>query len=156
MDSDRLSRWLTLGANIGVLAGIIFLGFEFRQNTVATELEAASNFQSNFSEIELFIAGNPEFAELLTKGRESEALTETDQLRLSVFYGNVLFSWQVTHFQHLSGALDTDIWTGNRVKWSRIISNDRGLFTYWQMNKLEFSPVFNELMTSITVDIRPN
>ncbi len=69
MDSDRLNRWMTLGANIGVLAGIIFLAFELQQNTVATQLEAASNFQDSFSEIELFIAGSPEFAELLRKGR---------------------------------------------------------------------------------------
>ena len=156
MDSDRLSRWLTLGANIGVLAGIIFLVFELQQNTVATQLEAASNFQNNFSEIELFVAGNPEFAELLNTGREGEELTPTDQLRLSAFYANVLFSWQITHFQHLSGALDEGIWQGNQIKLTRIIGNDRGLFNHWQMNKLEFSPVFNELMTSITVDLRPN
>jgi hypothetical protein len=103
MNSDRLNRWMTLGANVAVLAGIIFLASEMQQNTVATELEAASNFQNNFSQIELFIAGSPEFAELLNKGREGEELTSTEQLRLSVFYGNVLFSWQITHFQYLSG-----------------------------------------------------
>ena len=78
MDSDRLNRWMTLGANIGVLAGIIFLAFELQQNTVATQLEAASNFQDSFSEIELFIAGSPEFAELLRKGREGEEIPDID------------------------------------------------------------------------------
>jgi hypothetical protein len=33
MDTDRLNTWLTLGANIGVLAGIIFLGLEIQQNS---------------------------------------------------------------------------------------------------------------------------
>ncbi|MFT5501988.1 MAG: hypothetical protein ACI88G_002129, partial [Woeseiaceae bacterium] len=37
--------------NIGVLAGIIFLAFELQQNTVATRLEAASNFQSSFNSL---------------------------------------------------------------------------------------------------------
>jgi hypothetical protein len=32
MDSDRLNRWLTLGANVGVLVGIILLVFELSQN----------------------------------------------------------------------------------------------------------------------------
>ena len=32
MDSDRLNRWLTLGANVGVLIGIVFLAFELQQN----------------------------------------------------------------------------------------------------------------------------
>ena len=32
MDKDRLNRWLTLGANLGVLVGIILLIFELDQN----------------------------------------------------------------------------------------------------------------------------
>ena len=33
MDTDRLNRWLTLGANIAVLVGIFFLAAEINQNT---------------------------------------------------------------------------------------------------------------------------
>jgi hypothetical protein len=34
MDSDRINRWLTLGANVGVLVGIILLVLELNQNSV--------------------------------------------------------------------------------------------------------------------------
>jgi hypothetical protein len=149
MNSDRINSWMRLGANLGVLAGIIVLAVELQQNTVATELEAVSNFQNTFSEIELFVAGNPEFAELLVKGRESEELTATDRLRLSIFYGNILFSWQYTHFQYQAGALDEDIWQGTRVKWTRIISADDGLLNHWQRNKREFSPAFKAMVESM-------
>ena len=33
MDADKLNRWLTLGANLGVLAGILFLALEIQQNS---------------------------------------------------------------------------------------------------------------------------
>ncbi len=33
LDSDRLNRWLTLGANIGVLVGIVLLLLELDQNS---------------------------------------------------------------------------------------------------------------------------
>ena len=33
MDSDRINRWLTLAANIGVIAGIAVLALEMRQNS---------------------------------------------------------------------------------------------------------------------------
>jgi len=154
MDSDRLNRWMTLGANIGVLAGIIFLAFELRQNTVATQLEASSNFQDSFSEIELFIAGSPGFAELLKKGREGEEISAADELRLWVFYGNILRQWQFTHFMYLSGALNEDIWQANQVRLTQIISEDRGLFDHWQTNKLQFSPAFNEMVKSMTIELR--
>jgi hypothetical protein len=143
------NRWLTLASNIGVMAGIIFLVFELQQNTVATQLEAASNFQASFSELDLFIAGNPEFAELLTKGREGEEISTADQLRLWVFYGNVLRQWQFSHFQYTSGALDEEIWQANRIRLAQIIGEDRGLLEHWQMNKLQFNTSFNGLLESI-------
>jgi len=37
MDTDRLNRWLTLVANLAVVAGIIFLAIEIRQNTLSNE-----------------------------------------------------------------------------------------------------------------------
>ena len=33
MNLDNLNKWLTLVANLGVLAGIFFLAYEIRQNT---------------------------------------------------------------------------------------------------------------------------
>ena len=78
MKLDSANRWLTLTANIGVLAGIIFLAYELQQNTVATQLEAASNFQNSFSEVEMLIAGDPEFAELLIKGRDGRDVSTAD------------------------------------------------------------------------------
>ena len=33
MDRDRLNWWLTILANVGMLGGIVFVGFEIRQNT---------------------------------------------------------------------------------------------------------------------------
>jgi hypothetical protein len=41
LDSDRLNRWLTLGANLGVLVGLILLIFEIEQNSdlVRAEIE---------------------------------------------------------------------------------------------------------------------
>ena len=153
MDSEKLNRWMTLGANIGVLAGIIFLAFELRQNTVATQLEAASNFQSSFNEIELLIASNPEFAELLRKGREGEDTSVADQLRLSVFYNNVLRQWQFNHFQFLSDVLSAEMWEANRAFMANTIGEDRGLFKHWQENRSYLNPEFNEVIESITVGL---
>jgi hypothetical protein len=95
MNVDRLNRWLGLFANFGVLAGILFLAFELNQNTVATRLEAASNFNASFSEIEFFIVGNPEFSDLLTKGHSGGFgdVSASDQLRLVVFYTTVMRQW---------------------------------------------------------------
>ena len=35
MDTDKLNKWLSLSANVGVLVGIVFLAVEIRQNSKA-------------------------------------------------------------------------------------------------------------------------
>ncbi|PCJ19461.1 MAG: hypothetical protein COA96_16205 [SAR86 cluster bacterium] len=152
MNSEKLNNWLTLGANIGVLAGIVFLVYELQQNTLATQLDVASNFQNSFTEIEMLIAGDPEFSELLIKGRESQDISPADQLRLSVFYSNVLRQWQFVHFQYLSNALDEEIWDGQRAYFDQVLDDDLGLFEHWKMSKDHYSLRFNDLLQSMTTE----
>ena len=154
MNLDSMNRWLTLVANIGVLAGIIFLAYELQQNTVATRVEAASNFNSSFSEIELFIAGNPEFAELLTKGREGTELSGSDQLRLWVFYNQVLRQWQFTHYQYVSDVFDEDNWQAQRAFMLAVMSSDIGLLDHWRQTKSQYNPVFNAVINSIVEELK--
>ena len=151
---DSTNRLLALAANIGVLAGIIFLAYELRQNTVATQLEAASNFQGSFTEIEMLIAGNPEFAELLRKGAEGEDTTATEQFRLSSFYTNVLRQWQFIHFQYLTDAINEETWRGERAYLAEVMSIDSGLFIHWQSNMQRYTQLFNEMIESTTTELR--
>ena len=153
MNLDSMNRWLALVANIGVLAGIIFLAYELQQNTVATQLEAASNFNSSFGDIELFIAGNPEFAELLVRGREGEEITGADQIRLLVFYNQVLRQWQFTHFQYVSGAMDDDNWQAQRAFMGEIVSGDLGLLNHWRKFRHQYNTAFNSVLESISDDL---
>ncbi len=149
MNLDSVNRWLTLVANVGVLAGIIFLAYELQQNTVATRVEAASNFNSSFSEIELFIAGNPEFAELLTQGREGQEIDGPNELRLWVFYNQVLRQWQFTHYQYLSDVFDEDNWQAQRAFMLAVLSGDIGLVDHWRQHKSQYNPDFNTVIDSL-------
>lgn len=150
MKLRALNHWIALAANVGVMAGIIFLAYELQQNTVATQLEAATNFQSSFSNIEETIYAHPEFAALLEKGRKDEPLTETEAFRISIFYNNVLRQWQVNHFLYLSGALDQGIWSGNQAFMRQVFGEDIGLLRQWRATQQMYSPAFNEMVATIT------
>ncbi len=39
LNTDRVNKWLTLGANVGVLIGLILLVAEIRQNTEVSEMQ---------------------------------------------------------------------------------------------------------------------
>ncbi|PHS39481.1 MAG: hypothetical protein COA91_06005 [Robiginitomaculum sp.] len=63
---ERLNRWLTLGANIGVVLGLIILIVEVRQNAKLTRANMEITKNSFLAEIELNIA-KPEFAKVWIK-----------------------------------------------------------------------------------------
>ena len=138
------------------MAGIIFLAVEIQQNTVATKQSAVTSFQDAFSEVELFIAGNPEFSELLEKGRKGEEVSSSEQLRLMVFYGTVLRQWQINHVHYLSGTLSEDVWLGSRNYMAQILAEDIGLYNRWRRGQQHFSPSFNEMIESITQNAHKN
>jgi hypothetical protein len=48
MDSDRLNRWLTLIANLAVVAGIVFLAFELQQTTRIQEHQMRMDLNSDY------------------------------------------------------------------------------------------------------------
>ena len=149
MNLETANRWFAVVANIGVIVGIIFLAYELRQNTIATDLEVASNFQNSFTEIEMLIAGDPEFSALLIKGRTDAELSEHEKFRLTVFYGNVLRHWQNVYYQYYSDALDEDIWLGQREYFTLVLSQDKGLVNHWTVSQSHFSPRFNAVMQSM-------
>ena len=157
MKLDAVNNWLILVANIGVLAGIVFLAYELKQNTVATQLEAASNFNTSFADIEMLIAGDPDFSDLLIKGRTRAVLTANEEFRLRVFYGNVLRQWQFIHFQFLTDALEEEIWLGQLAYFTMVIGADQGLLEHWRTSRNHFSPRINILVQSMisTDDLDP-
>ncbi len=58
MNSDRLNHWLTLFANIGVLAGIVFLALEIRQNSELARLQFAEDRQALWQQGEIAVFGD--------------------------------------------------------------------------------------------------
>jgi len=113
-DSDRLNRWLTLGANLGVLLGIIFLAVELNQNTLQTRLQTSNSFHDTFANVELAIATNNDLIETLVKSQKGEDLSEAEQLRVLVLYRAILRGYQNAYYQALSGVLEPQIWEGEK------------------------------------------
>jgi len=150
LDTDRLNRWITLGANIGVLAGIIFLGLEIRQNTLVAKIESANTLEQNLRGMTMSIWSNPDFARILKVGIDGDLadLTEVESLQLRVFYETVLRGWQNTYYQYRAGTLDEEIWQAQRLGLERTFLLDNGLNQHWQVMNFQYTEAFNTMLTS--------
>ena len=91
---DRLNRWLTLGANIGVLAGLIMLIVEVRQNAALTRAAMEQQKNALLAEIELNIV-KPELSEVWVKSvRHPEALTDAELRTMDGILAALMLQWE--------------------------------------------------------------
>ena len=112
MDSDRANRWLTLGANIGVLVGLIFLVVEIRHTN---DLARASAYRSRGAEIQeahQAVALDPELSRILLKYNQQgiEGLTDHERIRYTYWQIATQLRMQNQFNDYQLGFLDEEIY----------------------------------------------
>lgn len=97
MDSNNLNRWLTLGANIAVVAGIIFLAVEIRQNNdqLATQI-AINQHQIRVEDIGRVVV-DESLAAAQVKLLSGDELTDVERHRLSWMYATRFVNWELAY-----------------------------------------------------------
>jgi hypothetical protein len=148
-----LGQVINVLANVGVLAGIIFLAFELRQNTQATQLASAHNSLSSSFEFDLRIAEDPELASLLIKADKPAALTDIDRLRLERWAYSALRHWENAHYMYSATGLDENFWTASSHEIQNILAPDSFVTNHWQAHKLSFTREFNEELEAMMREI---
>ncbi|KJS27615.1 MAG: hypothetical protein VR75_02350 [Hyphomonadaceae bacterium BRH_c29] len=90
---DRLNRWLTLAANLGVLLGLIMLIVEVRQNAALSRAAMEQQKNDVLAEIEFYIA-KPEISEVWIKSiRHPEDLTEPELRTMDGILVALMLQW---------------------------------------------------------------
>jgi len=111
MAADQLNKWLTLIANFAVVAGIIFLVVELRQNNALLLSESRQAAMSNDQTALLVGLDNVDAFE---KWMGTEELSITDQYRLSLIFLIDLRNREFEYAQYLNGVLDEETWRSYR------------------------------------------
>ena len=112
MDSDRLNRWLALGANTGVLVGLIFLVVEIRHTN---DLARASAYRSRGTEIQeayQSVALDSQFSRIVLKFDQQgiDGLTDHERLRWAYWQFAVQLRMMNQFNDYRMGFLDEDIY----------------------------------------------
>ncbi|MEZ5489617.1 MAG: hypothetical protein R3F50_04765 [Gammaproteobacteria bacterium] len=112
MNLDSLNRWLTLIANVGVLAGIFTVALELSQTQTAMQAEASSTrSQMDMNNRRLsYDLGIRDIAQKLSTGQE---LTAEEIRRVNLREATMLRYFENLHYQMEIGVLDEQIWDAN-------------------------------------------
>lgn len=71
MKLDSLNKWLTLAANLGVIAGLILVAYEINQSGRHLELAASADGVDNFTQAMEILAQDEELALLIYRAEHS-------------------------------------------------------------------------------------
>ncbi len=138
MDFDRLNRWLTLGANIGVLIGIVFLAVEIRQSTKVARAEMTKDLYLASRTAIMDIASDDSLARISAEIRQFE---NEDVMRRNMFYQSFFRLYELQHNLYSQGLLDDDIARSYALiiqMWARTIY----FRDYWDRHRGEFNESF--------------
>ncbi len=77
-------------ANLGVIAGIVFLGFELQQNNELLQVQARSNFQGARLQVNTSMTESPWLPDIFAKVQAGEALSAAERIRLQSHHQVIL------------------------------------------------------------------
>ncbi len=118
MQKPDLGQTIAILANVGVIAGIIFLGFELHQNNQSLQAQARYNQHEVLSRMFMIGAENPNgLLELWDKGNNGEPLSWVESTPLFLYAQAVLRDFEWTFLEVRAGrlevrALDSPAWAG--------------------------------------------
>jgi len=152
MKSERLERWISLGANIGVLAGIVFLAIEIQQNTETTR---AQMIQSR-AEIAVVLAAetfNSEYIPtIIAQDLSVEDLSAEDRFRLNTWVRASLRNQDNNFQQYNQGLLGDHMPQAVRGAAINIIMGNPTGRQYWENSKGGYSADFVAFIDAALAD----
>ena len=94
MDTDRLNRWLTLMANIGVIVGIVFLALENQQANRIAIASTEIGVRDSWQRLNESIYANSEVAELWIKAADSKTQwSAVEEVRITTVVNSLVNVW---------------------------------------------------------------
>ena len=135
---------------IGMIAGLIFVGAEIRQSTIATRAATVQQVKDAWLDFNLTVASSPELADAFQKGQGQgwAALESGEQLMVMSFYRSLFHNWSNAYTQFLLGTLERDQWVPHLRDAAPLATDSLGLEVWRQYNHV-YDDRFRSLMDSL-------
>jgi hypothetical protein len=144
-----LDQWAAIAeviGAVGVIASLVYLAMQIRQNT---HMVAANTFQaisSTSSNLVTNMFQTPDLVDaLLRVVNQPEQISQRDLLILDLYLRALTRNFENYYYQHQKGFLDDEIWTGYRKALMEVLNLDFGK-DYWGRNKHLFGKTYAEFI----------
>lgn len=142
MKRDRLHVWLTLGANLGVIIGLLLLVVELRQNAAMMRAQTRNDLSASAVELFVRVAENSQLADLRRRADAGEELTVAELYQYNAITRGFLRYWENIHYQYRQGLYDYAEFSRQREAWSEYAARSDALVRFWCAQRTAFSDPF--------------
>lgn len=140
MNTDSLNKWVAILSNLGVLAGIVFLGIEIQQNSNMTQAQTRTQLTEQALQ-SIDIARTPDMISLFQKIGNGEELDPNDAFRYEMYIRRLFRGAENTFYQHRVGTLTESEFEGQLNFLGRTLSQ-QGYRDFWAEYSNDFSTEF--------------
>ena len=144
-----LQETLQILGGIGVIASMIYVAIQIRNNGRATRAATFQQLSSSMANGWLTVASNPEMVSLMLRGSDDfDALDRVEKARMRFFIMGYARNFENAFFQHKIGTLKNKDWVGISAD-IHIIFSMPGTRKIWQLVKNRSSPEFQAYIDAI-------
>ena len=141
MTKERAVRWLSVGANVGALIGLLLIAIQLQQSRDLMRAQIRHDLATGIVDILQTPAENGELASILRRGGRGEELTPDEQLRYDLRSNALLRFWEDVHYQYRQGLYDEAEYAAQKSAWA-VSMQSAGLSAYWCRVRTLYSPLF--------------
>ncbi len=138
----------TLGF-LAVVAGLVFVGLEVRQNTLAIQTNTSQNVYTQYMDAARPAMENPDLAELIVRADTAPgSLSLADSLRYDLYLDFNLNLYESVYTNVAQGTMEPGMASGWLRGMSRWLCQPGGE-NFWRAYAEDYAPIFRTAMDSV-------
>jgi len=136
---------------VAVVASLVFVGLEVRQNSAAVRGATQQQLAAGAREVNALVVGDPTLAELHARSSDLadwSSLSPAEQTRLGMWFVALFRVHEDAYYQRMAGNLDPLLWTGWQRSLSMTLARPNSRY-FWSTSAGSFNDDFRALVDSI-------
>ena len=149
MSLEDLGNIGELVAAVGVIASLIYLALQIRQNTKAVRRSSHQSAVEGFTNVNSILLQDSEATQIVTTGlQHPEELDANELTRFERWVGSLLAHMENLFFQHRDGIIEIERWEAYEAV-LREFAVTRGYSVYWKRCRHRYSSSFQEFVEQL-------
>ena len=148
---DSAAKMSEVVGAIAVIVGLLFVGFEVRDNTVAQQFSATQTLVSEYNAAISSINDREFVCIFIRAGNDFTSLSQSDKIRYSILMQPIFRTFEQLHYSDLKGTIDKNVYSGFQHQFAAMMRLP-GNQQYWAARRDWFGSVFQEFTDKIFSD----